>query len=60
MYVQCKCKLPAKLVDDYLIVCVCVLLLFSERVVAFLSRPVLPAALLPNGQQLFSANAICQ
>lgn len=33
---------------------------FPERVVSFLTRPVLPAALLSNGQQLFSANAICQ
>ncbi|XP_053492097.1 methionine--tRNA ligase, cytoplasmic isoform X3 [Ictalurus furcatus] len=32
----------------------------EERVVSFLSRPVLPAALLPSGKQLFSANAICQ
>uniref|UniRef100_A0A665TKN6 Methionine--tRNA ligase, cytoplasmic n=1 Tax=Echeneis naucrates TaxID=173247 RepID=A0A665TKN6_ECHNA len=29
-------------------------------VVPFLSRPALPALLLPNGQHLFSANAICQ
>ncbi|MCJ8729412.1 hypothetical protein PDJAM_G00105960 [Pangasius djambal] len=36
------------------------LLSHEERVVSFLSRPVLPAVLLPSGQQLFSANAICQ
>uniref|UniRef100_A0A665TKW3 Methionine--tRNA ligase, cytoplasmic n=1 Tax=Echeneis naucrates TaxID=173247 RepID=A0A665TKW3_ECHNA len=33
---------------------------FLETVVPFLSRPALPALLLPNGQHLFSANAICQ
>lgn len=33
---------------------------FPESVVSFLSHPVLPALLLPSGQQLFSANAICQ
>lgn len=38
---------------------VCVFL-SPERVVSFLSRPVLPAALLPSSQELFSANAICQ
>ncbi|KAM3878115.1 methionine--tRNA ligase, cytoplasmic [Diretmus argenteus] len=32
----------------------------EERVVPFLSRPVLPALLLPSGQHLFSSNAICQ
>uniref|UniRef100_A0A667X9B0 Methionine--tRNA ligase, cytoplasmic n=1 Tax=Myripristis murdjan TaxID=586833 RepID=A0A667X9B0_9TELE len=33
-------------------------LFFSERVVPFLSRPALPALLLPNGLYLFSSNAI--
>ncbi|KAM6977853.1 methionine--tRNA ligase, cytoplasmic [Aplochiton taeniatus] len=32
----------------------------EERVVPFLSRPTLPALLLPSGQHLFSANTICQ
>uniref|UniRef100_A0A8C5APP0 Methionine--tRNA ligase, cytoplasmic n=1 Tax=Gadus morhua TaxID=8049 RepID=A0A8C5APP0_GADMO len=32
----------------------------SERVVPFLSRPALPALLLPSGGHLFSSNAICQ
>ncbi|KAG7244818.1 hypothetical protein INR49_029837 [Caranx melampygus] len=32
----------------------------EEAVVPFLGHPVLPALLLPNGQYLFSANAICQ
>ncbi|XP_062853536.1 methionine--tRNA ligase, cytoplasmic isoform X2 [Trichomycterus rosablanca] len=32
----------------------------EERVVPFLTRPVLPVLLLPNGQHIFSANAICQ
>ncbi|XP_072540859.1 methionine--tRNA ligase, cytoplasmic isoform X1 [Salminus brasiliensis] len=32
----------------------------EERVVPFLNRPVLPVLLLPSGQHLFSANAICQ
>ncbi|KAM3620931.1 uncharacterized protein V6R79_003820 [Siganus canaliculatus] len=32
----------------------------EERVVPFLSRPALPALLLPNGQHLFSSNAICR
>lgn len=32
----------------------------EERVVPFLSRPVLPALILPSGQHLFSPNAICQ
>uniref|UniRef100_A0A667XA99 Methionine--tRNA ligase, cytoplasmic n=1 Tax=Myripristis murdjan TaxID=586833 RepID=A0A667XA99_9TELE len=35
-------------------------LFFSERVVPFLSRPALPALLLPNGLYLFSSNAICR
>uniref|UniRef100_A0A672ZNZ4 Methionine--tRNA ligase, cytoplasmic n=1 Tax=Sphaeramia orbicularis TaxID=375764 RepID=A0A672ZNZ4_9TELE len=35
-------------------------LVFSEKVVPFLSRPALPALLLPNGQHLFSSNAICR
>ncbi|XP_038553437.1 methionine--tRNA ligase, cytoplasmic isoform X2 [Micropterus salmoides] len=30
------------------------------RVVPFLSRPALPALLLPSGEHLFSSNAICQ
>uniref|UniRef100_A0A8D3D1S4 Methionine--tRNA ligase, cytoplasmic n=1 Tax=Scophthalmus maximus TaxID=52904 RepID=A0A8D3D1S4_SCOMX len=33
---------------------------FSETVVPFLSRPTLPALLLPSGLHLFSPNAICQ
>ncbi|XP_028854259.1 methionine--tRNA ligase, cytoplasmic isoform X2 [Denticeps clupeoides] len=32
----------------------------EEKVVPFLSRPVLPVLLLPSGQHLFSSNAICQ
>lgn len=32
----------------------------EEKVVPFLSRPVLPALLLPSGQHLFSSNAICR
>ncbi|XP_075997267.1 methionine--tRNA ligase, cytoplasmic isoform X2 [Genypterus blacodes] len=32
----------------------------DERVVPFLSRPVLPALLLPSGTHLFSPNAICR
>ncbi|KAK0148214.1 Methionine--tRNA ligase, cytoplasmic [Merluccius polli] len=32
----------------------------EERVVPFLSRPALPALLLPSGGHLFSSNAICQ
>ncbi|KAM4613422.1 methionine--tRNA ligase, cytoplasmic [Polymixia lowei] len=32
----------------------------EERVVPFLSRPALPALLLPTGVYLFSSNAICQ
>ncbi|XP_074498772.1 methionine--tRNA ligase, cytoplasmic isoform X2 [Sebastes fasciatus] len=32
----------------------------EERVVPFLSRPALPALLLPSGLQLFSSNAICR
>uniref|UniRef100_A0A4W6EDL2 Methionine--tRNA ligase, cytoplasmic n=1 Tax=Lates calcarifer TaxID=8187 RepID=A0A4W6EDL2_LATCA len=32
----------------------------SETVVPFLSRPALPALLLPSGLHLFSSNAICQ
>uniref|UniRef100_W5LDC5 Methionine--tRNA ligase, cytoplasmic n=1 Tax=Astyanax mexicanus TaxID=7994 RepID=W5LDC5_ASTMX len=32
----------------------------EERVVPFLNRPVIPVLLLPSGQHLFSANAICQ
>uniref|UniRef100_A0A7N8Y2K4 Methionine--tRNA ligase, cytoplasmic n=1 Tax=Mastacembelus armatus TaxID=205130 RepID=A0A7N8Y2K4_9TELE len=32
----------------------------SERVVPFLSRPALPALLLPSGEYLFSPNAICR
>ncbi|KAK3556861.1 hypothetical protein QTP70_022365 [Hemibagrus guttatus] len=36
------------------------LLSHEESIVSFLSRPVLPAVILPNGQQLFSANSICQ
>lgn len=32
----------------------------EEKVVPFLSRPALPALLLPNGQHLFSSNAICR
>uniref|UniRef100_A0A672ZPI6 Methionine--tRNA ligase, cytoplasmic n=1 Tax=Sphaeramia orbicularis TaxID=375764 RepID=A0A672ZPI6_9TELE len=35
-------------------------LLGHEKVVPFLSRPALPALLLPNGQHLFSSNAICR
>uniref|UniRef100_A0A4W6EFX2 Methionine--tRNA ligase, cytoplasmic n=1 Tax=Lates calcarifer TaxID=8187 RepID=A0A4W6EFX2_LATCA len=35
-------------------------LFFSETVVPFLSRPALPALLLPSGLHLFSSNAICQ
>lgn len=31
-----------------------------ERVVPFLSRPALPALLLPSGLHLFSSNAICR
>lgn len=31
-----------------------------EKVVQFLNHPALPALLLPAGQQLFSANAICR
>uniref|UniRef100_A0A7N8Y2T4 Methionine--tRNA ligase, cytoplasmic n=1 Tax=Mastacembelus armatus TaxID=205130 RepID=A0A7N8Y2T4_9TELE len=32
----------------------------EERVVPFLSRPALPALLLPSGEYLFSPNAICR
>uniref|UniRef100_A0A8C8A0T7 Methionine--tRNA ligase, cytoplasmic n=2 Tax=Oryzias sinensis TaxID=183150 RepID=A0A8C8A0T7_9TELE len=32
----------------------------EEKVVQFLNHPALPALLLPAGQQLFSANAICR
>ncbi|XP_017264025.1 methionine--tRNA ligase, cytoplasmic isoform X2 [Kryptolebias marmoratus] len=32
----------------------------EEKVVPFLSRPALPALLLPSGQYLFSSNAICR
>uniref|UniRef100_A0A3Q3JC61 Methionine--tRNA ligase, cytoplasmic n=1 Tax=Monopterus albus TaxID=43700 RepID=A0A3Q3JC61_MONAL len=32
----------------------------EERVVPFLSRPALPALLLPSGRHLFSPNAICR
>ncbi|KAM9408480.1 LOW QUALITY PROTEIN: methionine--tRNA ligase, cytoplasmic [Pholidichthys leucotaenia] len=32
----------------------------EERVVPFLSRPALPVLLLPDGQYLFSSNAICR
>ncbi|XP_067360488.1 methionine--tRNA ligase, cytoplasmic isoform X2 [Channa argus] len=32
----------------------------EDRVVPFLSRPTLPALLLPNGLHLFSSNAICR
>ncbi|KAK7898962.1 hypothetical protein WMY93_019815 [Mugilogobius chulae] len=32
----------------------------EEKVVSFLSRPALPALLLPSGQHLFSPNAICR
>uniref|UniRef100_A0A1A8MUB7 Methionine--tRNA ligase, cytoplasmic n=2 Tax=Nothobranchius TaxID=28779 RepID=A0A1A8MUB7_9TELE len=32
----------------------------EEKVVPFLSRPSLPALLLPSGQHLFSSNAICR
>ncbi|XP_041835884.1 methionine--tRNA ligase, cytoplasmic isoform X2 [Melanotaenia boesemani] len=32
----------------------------EEKVVPFLSRPTLPVLLLPNGQHLFSSNAICR
>ncbi|KAM9758925.1 methionine--tRNA ligase, cytoplasmic isoform 2-T2 [Menidia menidia] len=32
----------------------------EEKVVPFLSRPALPALLLPSGQFLFSSNAICR
>ncbi|KAM8756893.1 methionine--tRNA ligase, cytoplasmic isoform 1-T1 [Acanthopagrus schlegelii] len=32
----------------------------EEKVVPFLSRPALPALLLPSGQHLFSSNAICR
>ncbi|XP_055016361.1 methionine--tRNA ligase, cytoplasmic isoform X2 [Boleophthalmus pectinirostris] len=32
----------------------------EDKVVPFLSRPVLPALLLPSGQHLFSPNAICR
>uniref|UniRef100_A0A7N6BY45 Methionine--tRNA ligase, cytoplasmic n=1 Tax=Anabas testudineus TaxID=64144 RepID=A0A7N6BY45_ANATE len=32
----------------------------EERVVPFLSRPAVPALLLPNGLYLFSSNAICR
>ncbi|KAG7523540.1 methionine-tRNA ligase, cytoplasmic isoform X1 [Solea senegalensis] len=32
----------------------------EERVVPFLSRPALPALLLPSGLHIFSSNAICQ
>ncbi|XP_024125643.1 methionine--tRNA ligase, cytoplasmic [Oryzias melastigma] len=32
----------------------------EDKVVQFLSHPALPALLLPSGQQLFSANAICR
>uniref|UniRef100_A0AAZ3PJG7 Methionine--tRNA ligase N-terminal domain-containing protein n=1 Tax=Oncorhynchus tshawytscha TaxID=74940 RepID=A0AAZ3PJG7_ONCTS len=33
---------------------------FTERVVPYLSRPALPALLLPSGTHLFSPNSICQ
>lgn len=32
----------------------------EEKVVPFLTRPALPALLLPSGQHLFSSNAICR